>query len=50
VDAHNAADYLAAGAAFLGIGGALVDEARIAAGEEAAIRRAARDALGIVQA
>jgi len=50
VDAANAPDYLAAGAAFVGIGGRLVDEARIAAGDQAAIRRAARDALGLAQA
>jgi len=50
VDAGNAPDYLAAGAAFVGIGGKLVDEARIAAGDQAAIRRAARDALGLAQA
>jgi 2-dehydro-3-deoxyphosphogluconate aldolase/(4S)-4-hydroxy-2-oxoglutarate aldolase len=35
-------DYLAAGAAFVGIGGALVDERRIAAGDRAAIEAAAR--------
>ena len=50
VDAGNAPDYLAAGAAFVGIGGKLVDEARIAAGDKAAIQRAARDALGLMQA
>jgi 2-dehydro-3-deoxyphosphogluconate aldolase/(4S)-4-hydroxy-2-oxoglutarate aldolase len=50
VDARNAPDYFAAGAAFVGIGGKLVDEARIAAGEKAAILRAARDALGLMQA
>jgi 2-dehydro-3-deoxyphosphogluconate aldolase/(4S)-4-hydroxy-2-oxoglutarate aldolase len=49
VDAANAPDYLAAGAAFVGIGGKLVDEARIAAGDKAAIQRAARDALGLMQ-
>ncbi|HEX4260697.1 MAG TPA: bifunctional 4-hydroxy-2-oxoglutarate aldolase/2-dehydro-3-deoxy-phosphogluconate aldolase [Acetobacteraceae bacterium] len=37
--------YLAAGAAFVGIGGALVDERRIAAGDRAAIEDAARAAL-----
>ena len=37
--------YLAAGAAFLGMGGALVDEARIAAGDRAAILAAAKAAL-----
>jgi 2-dehydro-3-deoxyphosphogluconate aldolase/(4S)-4-hydroxy-2-oxoglutarate aldolase len=50
VDAANAPDYLAAGAAFVGIGGRLVDEARIAAGDRAAIQRAARDALGLMEA
>ena len=50
VDARNAPDYLAAGAAFVGIGGRLVDEARIAAGDKSAILRAAREALGIEQA
>jgi 2-dehydro-3-deoxyphosphogluconate aldolase / (4S)-4-hydroxy-2-oxoglutarate aldolase len=50
VDAANAPAYLAAGAAFVGIGGALVDEARLAAGDRAAIRRAARDALGLMEA
>ena len=50
VDAGNAPDYLAAGAAFVGIGGRLVDEARIAAGDKSAILRAAREALGIEQA
>lgn len=34
-------DYLAAGAAFVGIGGSLVDERRIAAGDRDAIRAAA---------
>ncbi|WP_149536500.1 bifunctional 4-hydroxy-2-oxoglutarate aldolase/2-dehydro-3-deoxy-phosphogluconate aldolase [Siccirubricoccus phaeus] len=50
VDAANAPAYLAAGAAFVGIGGKLVDEAAIAAGNRAAIARAARDALGLMQA
>lgn len=50
VDAANAPAYLAAGAAFVGIGGALVDEARIASGDRAAIGRAARDALGLMDA
>jgi len=50
VDAANAPAYLAAGASFVGIGGKLVDEARIAAGDKAAIQRAARDALGLMQA
>ncbi len=38
--------YLAAGAAFVGMGGALVDEARIAAGDRGAIEAAAREVLG----
>lgn len=50
VDAANAPDYLAAGAAFVGIGGRLVDEALIAAGNRAAVRKAAEDALGIMRA
>lgn len=50
VDATNAPAYLEAGAAFVGIGGRLVDEARIAAGDKSAILRAARDALGLMQA
>ncbi len=50
VDAANAGDYIAAGAAFVGIGGRLVDEARIAACDKAAIQRAARDALGLQEA
>ncbi|MEO3473843.1 bifunctional 4-hydroxy-2-oxoglutarate aldolase/2-dehydro-3-deoxy-phosphogluconate aldolase [Roseomonas sp. CAU 1739] len=49
VDARNLPDYLAAGAAFVGIGGKLVDEALIAAGDRAAVQRAAEDALGIVR-
>jgi 2-dehydro-3-deoxyphosphogluconate aldolase/(4S)-4-hydroxy-2-oxoglutarate aldolase len=48
VDARNAPDYLAAGAAFVGIGGKLVDEAAIARGDRASIRAAAREALGVV--
>jgi 2-dehydro-3-deoxyphosphogluconate aldolase/(4S)-4-hydroxy-2-oxoglutarate aldolase len=50
VDAANAPAYLAAGADFVGIGGKLVDEARIAAGDKSAIQRAAHDALGLMQA
>jgi 2-dehydro-3-deoxyphosphogluconate aldolase/(4S)-4-hydroxy-2-oxoglutarate aldolase len=50
VDASNAPDYLEAGADFVGMGGKLVDEKRIAAGDKAAILRAARDALGTMQA
>ena len=49
VDARNLPDYIAAGAAFVGIGGKLVDEALIAAGDRAAVQRAAEDALGIVR-
>jgi len=49
VDARNMADYLAAGAAFVGIGGKLVDETLIAAGDRAAVIRAAEDVLGIVR-
>lgn len=50
VDPANAPDYLAAGAAFVGMGGRLVDEALIAAGDRAAVQRAARDALGLMEA
>jgi 2-dehydro-3-deoxyphosphogluconate aldolase/(4S)-4-hydroxy-2-oxoglutarate aldolase len=50
VDARNAGDYIAAGAAFVGIGGKLVDEAAIAAGNRAALEAAAREAMGIVRA
>ena len=42
VESGNVAAYLAAGAAFVGMGGALVDEKRIAAGDRAAIMAAAR--------
>ena len=45
VEPGNVADYLAAGAAFVGMGGALVDEKRIAAGDRAAIQAAARQVL-----
>lgn len=45
IDAGNVAAYLAAGAAFVGMGGNLVDEARIAAGDRAAIHAAARAIL-----
>jgi len=45
VDAKTAGAYLEAGAAFVGIGGRLVDEARIEAGDRAAIEAAARDIL-----
>lgn len=42
VDPGNFIAYLTAGAAFVGMGGALVDEQRIAAGDRAAIQDAAR--------
>jgi 2-dehydro-3-deoxyphosphogluconate aldolase/(4S)-4-hydroxy-2-oxoglutarate aldolase len=42
VDPANFTAYLAAGSAFVGMGGALVDEKRIAAGDRAAIQDAAR--------
>jgi len=42
VEPGNVAAYLAAGAAFVGMGGALVDERRIAAGDRAAITAAAQ--------
>jgi 2-dehydro-3-deoxyphosphogluconate aldolase/(4S)-4-hydroxy-2-oxoglutarate aldolase len=45
VETANVAAYLAAGAAFVGMGGALVDEARIAAGDRAAIEAVARSVL-----
>jgi 2-dehydro-3-deoxyphosphogluconate aldolase / (4S)-4-hydroxy-2-oxoglutarate aldolase len=41
VEPGNVAAYLSAGAAFVGMGGALVDEKRIAAGDKAAIQAAA---------
>ncbi|HYZ24170.1 MAG TPA: 2-dehydro-3-deoxyphosphogluconate aldolase, partial [Rhodopila sp.] len=45
VEPGNVAAYLAAGSAFVGIGGALVDERSIAAGDRAAIQSAARQVL-----
>lgn len=45
VEPGNVSAYLAAGAAFVGMGGALVDAARIAAGDRAAIETAARQVL-----
>ena len=48
VDARNAPDYLAAGAAFVGIGGKLVDEKAILAGDRDTIRHAAEAALGLM--
>ncbi len=46
VEPGNVAAYLAAGAAFVGMGGALVDEKRIAAGDRVAIEAAARQVMG----
>src|SRR3984957_12320205 len=46
VEPDNFAAYLAAGAAFVGMGGALVDERRIEAGDRQAIMTAARSILG----
>jgi 2-dehydro-3-deoxyphosphogluconate aldolase/(4S)-4-hydroxy-2-oxoglutarate aldolase len=45
VEPGNIAAYLAAGAAFVGIGGALVDEKKIAAGDRDAITAAAKAVL-----
>jgi 2-dehydro-3-deoxyphosphogluconate aldolase/(4S)-4-hydroxy-2-oxoglutarate aldolase len=45
IAAKDVAAYLAAGSAFVGMGGALVDEARIAAGDRGAIEAAAREVL-----
>lgn len=45
VEPGNVAAYLTAGAAFVGMGGALVDEKRIAAGDRGAIEAAARAVL-----
>jgi 2-dehydro-3-deoxyphosphogluconate aldolase/(4S)-4-hydroxy-2-oxoglutarate aldolase len=45
VEPGNVAAYLAAGAAFVGMGGALVDEKRIAAGDRDAIEATARQVL-----
>jgi len=45
VEPGNVAAYLAAGAAFVGMGGALVDEKRIEAGDRAAIEAAAKAVL-----
>jgi 2-dehydro-3-deoxyphosphogluconate aldolase / (4S)-4-hydroxy-2-oxoglutarate aldolase len=42
IEPGNVAAYLSAGAAFVGMGGALVDESRIAAGDRTAIEVAAR--------
>jgi 2-dehydro-3-deoxyphosphogluconate aldolase/(4S)-4-hydroxy-2-oxoglutarate aldolase len=45
VEPGNVATYLSAGAAFVGMGGALVDEKHIAAGNRTAIEAAARAVL-----
>ena len=45
IEPGNVAAYLAAGAAFVGMGGALVDERRIAAGDRPAIDAAARQVV-----
>ncbi|MGE0226606.1 MAG: bifunctional 4-hydroxy-2-oxoglutarate aldolase/2-dehydro-3-deoxy-phosphogluconate aldolase [Acetobacteraceae bacterium] len=45
VDPVNFSAYLAAGAAFVGMGGALVDERRIAAGDQGAIQGAAHQVM-----
>lgn len=50
VDVAEIDAYLAAGAAFTGIGGKLVDERRIRAGDKAAIQAAARAAQGLLDA
>jgi 2-dehydro-3-deoxyphosphogluconate aldolase/(4S)-4-hydroxy-2-oxoglutarate aldolase len=50
VDARNAPDYFAAGAAFVGIGGKLVDEKLLERGDRSAVEQAARDAHGLMQA
>jgi 2-dehydro-3-deoxyphosphogluconate aldolase/(4S)-4-hydroxy-2-oxoglutarate aldolase len=46
VDPANMAEYLAAGASFVGIGGALVDQKRIDAGDKGAIQAVALRLLG----
>ena len=45
VEPGNLAAYLGAGAAFVGMGGALVDEKRIEAGDRAAIEAVAKQVL-----
>jgi 2-dehydro-3-deoxyphosphogluconate aldolase/(4S)-4-hydroxy-2-oxoglutarate aldolase len=47
VDPGNVAAYLAAGAAFVGMGGALVDERSIASGDRGAIEAAASQVLAL---
>ncbi|WP_376090079.1 bifunctional 4-hydroxy-2-oxoglutarate aldolase/2-dehydro-3-deoxy-phosphogluconate aldolase [Roseomonas sp. CCTCC AB2023176] len=46
IAAREVGDYLAAGAAFVGMGGRLVDESLVAAGNAAAVRAAAHEVLG----
>ena len=50
VDARNLQDYLDAGAGFVGIGGKLVDEKAIAAGDRGAVIAAAHAAMGTATA
>ncbi|WP_426957217.1 bifunctional 4-hydroxy-2-oxoglutarate aldolase/2-dehydro-3-deoxy-phosphogluconate aldolase [Muricoccus radiodurans] len=50
VAAREVGDYLDAGAAFVGMGGKLVDEGLVAAGNRAAVQAAALDVLGLRQA
>jgi len=50
VEPANFAAYLAAGAAFVGMGGALVDERRVEAGDRDAIQTAARSVLKAARA
>lgn len=45
VDPRNTAEWFAAGAAFVGMGGKLADEALVAAGDKAALQAAAKAAL-----
>ena len=45
VEPSDVGAYLAAGSAFVGMGGALIDEQRIAAGDRAAIEAAARQVM-----
>jgi 2-dehydro-3-deoxyphosphogluconate aldolase / (4S)-4-hydroxy-2-oxoglutarate aldolase len=49
VEPQNAAAYLAAGAAFVGMGGALVDERQVAAGDKGLIQDVARAMLRVGQ-
>jgi len=48
VEPGNVAAYLAAAAAFVGMGGALVDEKRIADGDRASIHAAAQQVMQLV--